>query len=112
MAVATAATQNIDDRILGATLAIIGERGLESVTHRAVAEQAGVSLGAISHHFPSRAELLEQALRRAAAGEVSRLEQLALDLQGRAFETDEWIGGMARALGTDLQRNRTRHLAQ
>jgi AcrR family transcriptional regulator len=112
MAVAAGATRNVEDRILAATLQIIGERGLEAVTHRAVAEEAGVSLGAISHHFPSRADLLQQALRRAAATEVSHLERLALDLQTRAFETEEWVHGMARALGTDLQRNRVRHLAQ
>jgi AcrR family transcriptional regulator len=112
VAVEVRAVRDADERILGATLQIIGKRGLEAVTHRAVAEEAGVSLGAISHHFPSRADLLQQALRRAAASEVSHLERLALDLQTRAFETDEWIHGMAQALGTDLQRNRVRHMAQ
>jgi TetR/AcrR family transcriptional regulator, regulator of biofilm formation and stress response len=112
MATASATKPNVEDRILAATLAIIGERGLEAVTHRAVAERAGASLGAISHHFPSRSDLLQEALRRAAAGEVSHLERLALELQSRAFATDEWVRSMAEALGADLRRNRTRHLAQ
>jgi TetR/AcrR family transcriptional regulator, regulator of biofilm formation and stress response len=112
MAVAAGAKPNVDERILAATLTIVGQRGLEAVTHRAVAEEAGVSLGAISHHFPSRADLLEQALRQAAANEVAHLERLALELQSRAFETDGWVRAMAEALGSDLRRNRTRHLAQ
>jgi AcrR family transcriptional regulator len=112
MAVAARSKPKVEERILSATLTIVGERGLEAVTHRAVAEQAGVSLGAISHHFPSRAELLHEALRTAAASEVAHLERLALDLQSRAFETEEWVQGMAGALGGDLKRNPTRHLAQ
>jgi TetR/AcrR family transcriptional regulator, regulator of biofilm formation and stress response len=106
------APAGIDERILAATMAIIGERGLQAITHRAVAKRAGVSLGAISHHFPTRADLLRSALRRAATVEVARLERLALELQSRAFETGDWIRSMARALGGDVQRNPIRHLAQ
>jgi AcrR family transcriptional regulator len=98
--------------ILDATLAITGERGLEAITHRAVARRAGVSLGAISHHFPTRDDLLRSALRYAATAEVERLERLALALQSRAFELQEWVHAMAGALGADLERNPTRHLAQ
>ena len=86
------------EAILEATLAIVGERGLEAVTHRSVSERAGVSLGAISHHFPSRDSLLEATLRYAADREVSRLERLALDLQTRAFDTEEWVLAMSAAL--------------
>jgi TetR/AcrR family transcriptional regulator, regulator of biofilm formation and stress response len=68
----------VEKRILDATMAIIGEDGLQAVTHRAVASRAGVSLGAISHHFPTREELLRSTLLHAAAVEVERLERLAL----------------------------------
>ena len=112
MAVAARHKADVEERILAATLAIIGEHGLQGVTHRAVADEARVSLGAISHHFSSRADLLDRALHRVAANEVAHLQRLALDLQARAFDTDEWIHAMARALGTDLRRNRARHLAQ
>lgn len=97
--------------ILEATMGIVGKRGLEAVTHRAVAEQAGVSLGAISHHFGSRDELLRQALRHAADAAVTRLERLALALQSRVFDTDEWVEAMAAALADDLESNPVRHLA-
>ena len=98
--------------ILDSTLSIVGERGLEAVTHRAVAEHAGVSLGAISHYHPSRDDLLREALRRTAAVAVERLERLALDMQSRPFDTDEWVEGMAGAVTDDLRRNRVGQLAQ
>jgi TetR/AcrR family transcriptional regulator, regulator of biofilm formation and stress response len=102
----------VEKRILDATMAIIGEDGLQAVTHRAVASRAGVSLGAISHHFPTREELLRSTLRHAAAVEVERLERLALTLQSRAFEIRDWVHAMSAALGGDLKRNPSRHLAQ
>ena len=112
MAVGGLTEPSVEGRIVAATLAIIGERGLEAVTHRAVAKRAGVSLGAISHHFTSRADLQQTALRTAAANEVAHLERIALDLQSRAFETHQWVRSMAEALGSDLERKPTRHLAQ
>ena len=102
----------VEERILAATMAVIGEQGLQAVTHRAVARRAEVSLGAISHHFATREDLLHSTLRHAAAAEVGRLERLALSLQSQAFDTREWISAMAAALGGDLKRNPTRHLAQ
>ena len=100
------------EAILDATLAIVGERGLEAVTHRAVAEQAGVSLGAISHYHESREDLLREALRHTAETAVAGLERLALDLQTRIFDTDDWIDAMAGAIAEDLRRNRVGQLAQ
>src|SRR5215208_4189542 len=102
----------VEERILAATMAVIGEQGLQAVTHRAVARRAEVSLGAISHHFATREDLLHSTLRHAAAAEVGRLERLALSLQAQAFDTREWISAVAAALGGDLKGNPTRHLAQ
>jgi AcrR family transcriptional regulator len=102
----------VEERILASTMAIIGERGLEAVTHRSVARKAGVSLGAISHHFPTRADLLSSTLEHAAQVEVGRLERLALALQSPAFERSAWVHAMAAALGGDLKRDPVRHLAQ
>ena len=49
--------------ILGATLEIIASDGIDAVTHRRVAEQAGVSPGSTTHHFSSREDLLREAFR-------------------------------------------------
>ena len=112
MAARAARSEPSHDRILDATMSIIGERGLEAVTHRSVAKAAGVSLGAISHHFPSRRALLEAALIRAGQREVQHLDRLALELQSRLFDVDEWVEAMAAALANDLERDRTPRLAQ
>jgi AcrR family transcriptional regulator len=49
--------------ILQAALEIIAKRGIDAVTHRCVAEQAGVSPGSTTHHFSSREDLLREAFR-------------------------------------------------
>jgi TetR/AcrR family transcriptional regulator, regulator of biofilm formation and stress response len=102
----------VEERILDATMGIVGKRGLEAVTHRSVAKAAGVSLGAISHHFRSRQALLEATLTLAAAREVERLDRLALELQSSLFAVDDWIAAMSSALASDLERDPIPRLAQ
>lgn len=97
--------------ILQATLRVVGERGLEAVRHRAVAEAAGVSLGSVSNHFPTRDELLREALRYAAASERQRLDQWALALQDSAFELDAWMSRILRRLAADVDESPWRWLA-
>jgi AcrR family transcriptional regulator len=48
--------------ILEATLRLIGERGVNSVTHRAVAEEADVALASTTYYFDSKGALVEEAL--------------------------------------------------
>src|SRR3954452_13520284 len=48
--------------ILEATLRVIGESGVNSVTHRAVAEEAGVALASTTYYFDSKGALVEEAL--------------------------------------------------
>jgi DNA-binding transcriptional regulator YbjK len=48
--------------ILEATLRAIGDGGVNSVTHRAVAEEAGVSLASTTYYFDSKSALVEEAL--------------------------------------------------
>lgn len=49
--------------ILRATLEIIANHGIDAVTHRRVAEEAGVSPGSTTHHFSSREHLLTESFR-------------------------------------------------
>lgn len=48
-------------RIAGAAAAVLGRDGMEGLTHRAVAAEIGLSLAAVSGHFPSRASLVRAA---------------------------------------------------
>jgi DNA-binding transcriptional regulator YbjK len=66
------AAQGRREQILEAALRIIGRAGRQAVTHRAVAEEAGVPLGSTTYYFDSRDDLLGQALEYVAASEVER----------------------------------------
>jgi len=90
---------------------VIGERGADSVTHRAVAAEAGLPLSATTYWFSSRDELLEESLRLAAREEVGRLERLVVNLAPRELTIAEWAGAVAAELAGDLERDRSRHLA-
>src|SRR3954468_20762641 len=48
--------------ILEATLRVIGEGGVNSVTHRAVAQEANVALASTTYYFDSKDALVEEAL--------------------------------------------------
>src|SRR3954463_15814560 len=64
------------EHIVRATLELIGEHGPDAVTHRAVAERAGLPLSATTYWFGSKEELLQETLLLAAREEVDRLERL------------------------------------
>lgn len=48
--------------ILEATVALLGERGYGGTSTRLAADRAGVSLGALQHHFRTKAELSVEAM--------------------------------------------------
>ncbi len=67
--------------ILEATLRVIASGGVEAVTHRRVAAEAGVSRGTTTYHFASRDEIVLEAFRhymgRMAAELAKAMEGLA-----------------------------------
>jgi Uncharacterized protein conserved in bacteria len=81
MAMVEQAAQGRREQILEATLRVIGRSGRESVTHRAVAEEAGVPLGSTTYYFDSRDDLLRQALEYVASHEVERYGRLGEELR-------------------------------
>ncbi len=81
MATVEKAARGRREEILDATLRVIGRDGREAVTHRAVAEEAGVPLGSTTYYFDSRDDLLGQALEHVAAMEVERYARLGEDLR-------------------------------
>lgn len=81
MATAEQATRGRREQILDATLRVIGREGRNAVTHRAVAEEAGVPLGSTTYYFDSRDDLLGQALEQVAAQEVERYARLGEELR-------------------------------
>ncbi len=99
------------EHILRATLELIGEHGPDAVTHRAVAERAGLPLSATTYWFDSKEELLQETLLLAAREEVERLERLVLDLAPREFDVGEWAAAVSREIAADLAADPIRHVA-
>ena len=77
------------ERILHATLELIGEQGVGGVTNRAVAARAAVSLGSLTYHFSSQTDLLREALLLFVEGEAERLAALGDGLDGVPPALDE-----------------------
>lgn len=65
------------DAMLRAVLKIVGDTGPEAVTHRRVAEVAGLPLASTTYWFSSKEELLAAALERAANADIARLRHAA-----------------------------------
>jgi TetR/AcrR family transcriptional regulator, regulator of biofilm formation and stress response len=97
--------------ILRATLGLIGERGPDAVTHRAVAARAGVPLSATTYWFESKDDLLQETLLLAAREEVERLERVVLDLAPRELDVLEWARAVSEVLAEDLESDPGRHVA-
>lgn len=68
------------ERIAQAAIAVVAERGVEGVTHRAIAAAAGVPLGSTTYHFATLDDLLAVALRAAAEANIQRLLEWEKDL--------------------------------
>ncbi|OAR26402.1 transcriptional regulator [Streptomyces sp. ERV7] len=63
--------------IAEATERVIAARGIEGLTHRAVAEEAHVPLGATTYHFATKDDLIQAALERAYQRYATTLDEWA-----------------------------------
>jgi AcrR family transcriptional regulator len=84
-------TAHTRGKLLDATLASLFEVGYASTTTRRVAEIAGVSQGAQTHHFPRRVDLVGAALEQAT-------DQRIADLRARIAELPPAPAERARAV--------------
>jgi len=110
----TAPERKVSERerpLMEATLRIIGRTGLDGVTHRAVATEAGMSVGAVTHHFETRDVLVDAALRFALTREMVRLRALALSLQSKAFDADAWVEALVSWYSRELKTGAETHIA-
>lgn len=69
---------NRREQLLDAAITVLGERGIHSLTHRAVDTRAGVPAGSVSNHFRTRDALLDAVVQRFAARERALWEDLAV----------------------------------
>jgi DNA-binding transcriptional regulator YbjK len=99
------------EAIVRAALDLIGEQGLDAVTHRALADRAGVPLSATTYWFASKDAILQEALLLAAREEVDRLERVVLDLAGKELDVSRWAGAVAAELAAELEEDPARQVA-
>ncbi|SDC51312.1 transcriptional regulator, TetR family [Paenibacillus sp. UNCCL117] len=64
------------EQLAEAAWRVIHRQGIEGVTVRCVAEEAGVSLGSLRHHFTTQSELLAYSMRLVSERIHQRLGQL------------------------------------
>jgi len=84
----TAETRNA---LLEATLDALVEVGFKGTTTTEVARRAGVSVGALQGHFPTKVELLTAAIDHALNRRIEEFELLMAGLDPRADKLDEAI---------------------
>ena len=96
------------EAILEAALSIAGAQGTAAVTHRSVAERAGVAVGSITYYFSSTSGLLEAALRLAGERERERVGAAAPDDPADAAG---WVTGLVDHLLVTGEADRERKLA-
>jgi DNA-binding transcriptional regulator YbjK len=70
------------DALLDAVLRIVAEVGADAVTHRRVAEVAGLPLASTTYWFDSKEHLLTAALQRAADRDIARVHEFLEQIPG------------------------------
>ncbi len=100
------------ERILRATLEVIGEAGIAAVTHRAVAERAGVPLGSMTYYFASKDDLLRESLLLFVEEEVVRLHALSASIVGSGLTVEQIAQAFAEELASHAHAERVLTVAQ
>jgi DNA-binding transcriptional regulator YbjK len=107
---ATVTTSDTRERILRATVELIGEEGVPAVTNRRVAGAAGVALGSLTYHFPSQVDLLRESLLLYVGEEVAKQEEIAAELR-RSEPSFEQIAAEVQRV-VEESTNRIQQLAE
>jgi DNA-binding transcriptional regulator YbjK len=81
--------------LLDAAIRVVAGRGSGSLTHRAVADQAQVSIASVTYHFPSIGDLRRETLEYAASNIGMELAGLVLATSVRIDETPEICAAFA-----------------
>jgi AcrR family transcriptional regulator len=71
------------ERIVAAALEQVGDGGYASAGVQAIAARAGVAVGTVYRHFPSKGDLFAEAFRRASQRELDVLVEVS-DADGRS----------------------------
>ena len=84
--------------LLESAIRIVADRGSGSLTHRAVADEAHVSVASVTYHFPSINDLRRETLEQAGSSIGLELAGLVLAAATRVEETPEICAAFATRL--------------
>jgi AcrR family transcriptional regulator len=82
------------EQLTDAVYRLVVAGGLEAVSVRTVAREAGVSIGAVQYHFATKDDLLFAAYERA----IDRVALRALEIAERAGGPAEYVRGLLQEL--------------
>ncbi|MER5728811.1 helix-turn-helix domain-containing protein [Streptomyces sp. NPDC002138] len=86
------------ERLLQATVELVGERGYEATTLGDIADRAGAARGLVSYYFPGKRQLLQSAVHRL----MYRTLREALEREPRPVGADAGRELLARAIDAVL----------
>jgi DNA-binding transcriptional regulator YbjK len=98
--------------LLQTTLRLIADEGIDAVTHRSVAEAAGVPLGSTTYWFASRQDMLSQALEHFARLEIEKLREHLGAVLGRHLSRKRLVDEFTDLIAPQLGEARWRTIAQ
>jgi AcrR family transcriptional regulator len=70
------------EKFANAAIRLVARKGLEGLTMRSVASEAGLSYGSLFHYFNSKDELLMQAIRHSTAEQTRRVNEFSVRFKG------------------------------
>jgi AcrR family transcriptional regulator len=79
------------ERLLDATLALIHEKGMAAASTVAIAKRAGVSRGAILHHYPQKFDLITAAVDHLLETETEKIRKVSAAFAGGEVDLDALI---------------------
>lgn len=78
-------------RLLDAAVTLLDSKGLAHTSTNDIAEAAGVSRGALTHHFESREDLIASAIEHMLGDATQTLERFTREFSKGAASSDELI---------------------
>jgi TetR/AcrR family transcriptional regulator, regulator of biofilm formation and stress response len=94
------------EALLGAVLKIVAEVGPDAVTHRRVAEVAGLPLASTTYWFDSKEHLLTAALELAAERDTARLLEYGAEMERADTDPLDAVVGAIGECDDGIQPNR------
>ncbi|WP_431045417.1 TetR/AcrR family transcriptional regulator [Streptomyces sp. P1-3] len=101
---------NRRERLIEVAEELIAERGLEGLSHRAIAERADVSLSSTTYHFKDREALIRATLERAADRFAGYVREWAVEHAGDSRE--QLAEALADGVMDCLREGRTRAMVE